>query len=166
MWAFWAALAAMLVGLLGVLLPAIPGVALIWLVALIYAVAERFATIDPITFVIITVLGAIGVTADLWMSQTGARIGGASIRSMLIGLGAGLIGALLGALFLGIGAVPGALVGTLIGIFLAEYYRREDWREALKVAGAWLIGCTLSSVVQLFLGIVMIAIFIWQVLKG
>jgi uncharacterized protein YqgC (DUF456 family) len=166
MWVFWAALAAMLVGLLGILLPAIPGVALIWLATLIYAIAERFATIDPITFAILTVLGAIGATADLWMSQTGARVGGASIRSMLIGLGTGLIGALIGALFLGIGAVPGALVGTLAGIFLAEYYRREDWREALKVAGAWLIGCTLSSVVQLFLGILMMAIFTWQVLRG
>ena len=85
---------------------------------------------------------------------------------MLIGVGAGLVGALLGALFLGIGAVPGALIGTLAGIFLAEYYRREDWREALRVAGAWLIGCTLSGVVQLFLGIAMMAIFIWQVLRG
>ena len=165
-WAFWVALVAMLAGLIGVILPIVPGVGFIWLVALVYAIAERFATIDPITFAVLTILGAIGLSADLWMGHAGAKIGGASVWSLLAGLVAGAIGAILGLVFLGIGAVPGAIVGTVLGIVLAEWYRRKDWREAFKAAGGWLVGCTLSRGVQFLVAILMILIFVWQVLRG
>ncbi|RLC89466.1 MAG: hypothetical protein DRI79_06850 [Chloroflexi bacterium] len=166
MWAFWVALATMIVGLIGVILPVVPGVGFIWLVVLVYAVAEHFATIDPITFAVLTVLGAIGFTADLWMSQVGAKVGGASVWSLLAGLVLGAIGAIVGLVFLGIGAVPGAIVGAIAGVILAEWYRRKDWREAFKAGGGWLVGCTLSGGVQFLVAILMILIFIWQALKG
>ena len=166
MWVFWVALGAMIVGLIGVILPIVPGVGFIWLVALIYAIAERFATIDPITFAVLTVLGAIGVSADLWMSHAGAKVGGASAWSLLAGLGLGAIGAIVGLVFLGVGAVPGAILGAILGIVLAEWYRHRDWREAFKVGGGWLIGCTLSGGVQFLIGVLMIVIFVWQVLRG
>jgi uncharacterized protein YqgC (DUF456 family) len=165
-WAFWIALVAMAVGLIGVILPVVPGVGFIWLVTLGYAIAERFATIDPITFAVLTVLGAIGVSADLWMSHLGARFGGASVWSLLAGLVLGAIGAIVGLVFLGVGAVPGAILGTVLGVILAEWYRRRDWREAFKVGGGWLIGCTLSGVVQFLIAVLMILIFIWQALRG
>jgi hypothetical protein len=166
MWAFWVALAAMVVGLIGVILPVVPGVGFIWIVVLVYAIAEGFATIDPITFAVLTVLGAVGLSADLWMSQAGAKIGGASVWSLLAGLVLGAIGAVVGLAFLGIGAVPGAILGTVLGVALAEWYRRRDWREAFKAAGGWLIGCTLSGGVQFLIAVLMMLIFVWQVLRG
>jgi hypothetical protein len=156
----------MLIGLIGVILPIVPGVGFIWLVALVYAIAERFATIDPLTFAALTILGAIGLSADLWMGHAGAKVGGASIWSLLAGLVLGAIGAIVGLVFLGIGALPGVIVGTVLGIVLAEWYRRRDWREAFKAAGGWLIGCTLSGGVQFLVGILMIVIFAWQVWRG
>lgn len=166
MWAFWVALAAMFVGLLGVILPLVPGVGFIWLVTLVYAIAERFATIDPLTFFVLTVLGAIGFSADLWMTQVGAKIGGASVWSLLAGLALGAIGALIGLVFLGVGAVVGAFVGSIAGVLLAEWYRRKDWNEAIKAGGGWLVGCTLSGGVQFLIAILMVLIFVWQALKG
>ena len=165
-WAFWVALVAMFVGLVGVILPVVPGVGFIWIVVLIYAIAERFATIDPFTFAVLTILGAIGLSADLWMSQTGAKVGGASVWSILAGLVVGAIGAIVGLAFLGVGAVPGAIVGAILGVVLAEWYRRKDWRQAFKAAGGWLIGCTLSGGVQFLIAILMILIFVWQVSRG
>lgn len=165
-WAFWAALTVMMIGLLGVILPIIPGVGLIWFVTLVYAVAERFAAIDPFTFAFLTVLGAIGVSADIWMSQLGAKVGGASVWSLLAGTVLGAIGAIVGAIFLGIGAVPGALIGALAGVVLAEWHRRRDWREAFKAGGGWLVGCTISGGVQFLIAILMILLFAWQVLRG
>jgi len=166
MWAFWTALVVMIVGLIGVVLPIVPGVGCIWLVVLVYAIAERFATIDPMTFAVLTVLGAIGFSADLWMSQVGAKVGGASVWSLLAGLLLGAIGATVGLAFLGVGAVPGAVIGTALGVFLAEWYRRKDWREALKAGGGWLVGCTLSGGVQFLIAILMILVFVWQALRG
>jgi uncharacterized protein YqgC (DUF456 family) len=166
MWAFWFALAMMIVGLFGAILPVIPGVGFIWLVVLFYAIAERFATIDPVTFAVLTLLGATGVTADLWMSQAGAKAGGASVWSLLSGLVLGAIGAIVGLFFLGVGAVPGAIIGAIAGIVLAEWYQHQDWREAFKVGGGWLAGCALSSGVQFIIATLMILIFVWQALRG
>ena len=166
MWAFWIAMAAMIVGLLGVILPIVPGVGFIWIVALVYAIAERFATIDPITFTVLTLLGAAGVSADLWMSQVGAKAGGASLASMLAGLALAAIGAIVGLFFLGIGAIPGAIVGAILGVFAAEWYRHKDWKEAFKASGGWLVGCTLSGGVQFLIAILMMLIFTWQVFRG
>ena len=166
MWAFWVALVLMLVGLIGVFVPLVPGVGLIWLIALIYALTERFAAIDALTFVALTILGAIGFSADLWMSQIGAKVGGASVWSLLSGLLMGVIGAVVGFAFLGVGALPGAAIGAGLGVFLAELYQRRDWRGALQASGGWLIGCTLSGGVQFLIGALMIVIFTWQALRG
>jgi uncharacterized protein YqgC (DUF456 family) len=177
MWAFWVALAAMLVGLLGVFLPLVPGVGFIWLAALVYAIAERFATIDPITFAVLTVLGVIGVTSDIWMSKLGAKLSGASFRALLTGLGLGILGAIVGTVLgligfltglpiLEIGAIPLAIVGALLGVFLVERHIRGDWRDALKACGGWLIGCAISGVVQGDISVLMILLFVWQAMKG
>lgn len=165
MWAFWTAMVAMAIGLIGVILPVVPGVGFIWIVILIYAIAEQFATIDLITFVVLTILGAIGLTADLWMTQVGAKAGGASPWSLLVGLLLGAVGAVIGTLFV-VGTIPGAIIGALLGVVIAEYHRREDWNEALKSGGGWAAGCLLSGAVQLVIAIVMIFIFVWQALRG
>ena len=165
MWAFYLTLAAMIVGLLGVFLPVIPGVGFIWIVVAIYAIAERFATIDPITFVVLTVLGAIGLTSDLWMSQVGAKAGGGSVWSLLGALVLGAIGAIVGLAFLGVGAVPGAIIGAILGVVLVEWYQNRDWEEALKVGTGWAAGCLLSGGVQFVIGVLMILIFVWQALE-
>jgi hypothetical protein len=167
----------MIVGLLGVFLPLIPGVGLIWVAALIYAISEGFATIDPITFTVLTILGAVGVTSDIWMSKLGATIGGASFRALMAGLGLGILGGAIGLLlsiigtvfgapFLAIGIAPCAIVGAVLGVFLVERHVREDWREALKATGGWAVGCILSGVVQFIISSLMILVFVWQALKG
>ncbi len=166
MWAFWVALAAMVIGIIGVIMPVVPGVGFIWIVVLVYAIAERFATIDGLTFGILTILGAIGISADLWMSQAGAKAGGASPWSLLVGLLTAVLGAAIGLLFFGIGAIPGAIIGAVAGVIIAEWHRREDWNEAFKAGGGWAAGCLLSGLVQFMIAAVMILVFVWQALRG
>ncbi|HIE39626.1 MAG TPA: DUF456 domain-containing protein [Anaerolineae bacterium] len=166
MWAFWVVLGVMGIGLIGVILPAVPGVGLIWIAALVYAIAEGFTTIDPLTFAALTVLGAIGVTADIWVSQAGGKLGGASWQALLTGLGLGAVGFILGLVAGGIGALPAGMVGMLLGILLVEYLRRGDWKETVRVGAGWAAGCLLSGVVQLFVSLTMILIFVWQALRG
>ncbi len=165
-WAFWVALVAMLFALAGVLVPLVPDIVLIWFVILIYAIAEGFAAIDPLTFAFLTFLAALGFSAEFWMTQAGAKVGGASTWSVLVGILLGAVGGIAGLIFFGIGAVPGAFVGALVGLVLAEWHRRRDWRGTLKVVGGWLAGYLLSVGVQLSVGVSMILIFVWQVLRG
>ncbi len=161
-WAFWLTLGVMVVGLIGTVIPFLPGVELIWLAALIYAIAERFATIDPLTFAALTALAAIGITANIWASHLGSRLGGASWQALLAGLGLGAAGFIVGLFVGGIGAVPGGLIGALVGVLLVEYHQRKDWKEVARAGTGWLAGCLLSGLIQMILGMMMILLFIWQ----
>lgn len=159
---FWIALAAMLIGLAGTLAPALPGVGLIWVAALIYAIADGFTTLTPWAFGALTLLAALSLGADLLLSQAGSRAAGASWQALAAGIGLGALGFVLGLFVGGIGAVPLGIIGTLLGILIVEYRRRRDWVGALKAGGGWLAGCVASSGLQFLLAVAMIVIFVWQ----
>jgi uncharacterized protein YqgC (DUF456 family) len=165
-WAFWLAIALFVLGLFGVVMPALPGVGLIWVVILIYAAAERFATIDPLSFVVLTLLGIIGVTADIWLQQLGAKVAGASFRSTIWGLAGALAGGLIGLIFGGVGALPGMWIGTMIGVLVSEYIERGSVKAALKAVVGVAVGSAISVAVQLAVALAMIGIFVWQVVRG
>ena len=160
--AFWIALIAMLIGLAGTVLPALPGVGLIWIAALIYAIADGFTHLTPLGFGALTLLAALGLASDFLLTQAGGRMAGASWQALAAGVVLGGVGFLLGALVGGIGAVPAGIIGTLLGILVVEYRHRGDWVEALKAGGGWLVGCVASRGIQIILALVMIAIFVWQ----
>jgi uncharacterized protein YqgC (DUF456 family) len=161
-WTFVLALLVMLIGLAGTVVPILPGLGLIWLAVLIYAIAERFASIDPITFVVLTLLAALGIGADYLLGQAVGRAAGASWQALAAGMVGGAIGFVLGLFVGGIGAVPAGLIGTLIGILVVEYQRRQDLWGATKVSGGWLLGCLIGRSLQVMLGLLMIALFAWQ----
>lgn len=152
-------LAVMLVGVIGTVLPVIPGTILIFLAALVYAVVEGFQAIGWPTLVVLGLLAAIATTADLWASSIGAKMGGASGWSVVVGL----LGGLVGFLFF---SLPGAILGAVLGVLLIELIRVGDVKQALKAGSGWAIGWILSTVLQLGFGLVMVAIFVWQVTQG
>ena len=164
--AFTIAMMVMIIGLVGVILPVVPGLILIWLGALGFAIAEKFASIDPLTFALITIMTLIGVSADIWMTQLGARLGGASFRTRLMGVAGGIIGALLFLVFGGISAGVGAIIGSIAGVFGAEWIRLRDWRRALTSGAGWLLGWIASTLLQLAVGGLVIALFLWQAFRG
>jgi len=149
----------MFVGLLGTILPVLPGTVLILLGALLYAVLEGFQTVGWPTLLVLTVLTVVATTADIWAGGLGARAGGASGWSVLTGL----LGGLVGLIFFNL---PGAIAGTILGVLIGEMVRVRDWRQALKAGSGWAAGWLLSVLIQLGLGLVMVAIFVWQVWQG
>jgi len=161
-WAFWIALIVMLIGLAGTILPAVPGIGLIWIAALVYGIVERFATIDPLTFAVLTLLAAVGIGSDLLLSHAGSKLAGASWQALIAGFVLGAAAFVLALIFGGIGALPAAIIGTVTGIVLIEFRRQRSWREALKAGGGWLVGCLASRAVQFVIALMMIAIFVWQ----
>lgn len=149
----------MLVGLIGTVLPILPGTILIFAGALLYALIEGFQAVGWPTLVVLGILAAVATTADLWASSIGAKIGGASGWSVAIGLLAGLVGFV-------VFSLPGAIIGAILGVLLTEIVRVGDWRQALKAGSGWVVGWILSTLVQLGIGLVMVAIFAWQVVQG
>ena len=149
----------MLVGLIGTVLPVIPGTILIFLAALVYALVEGFQTVGWPTLLVLGVLALVATTADLWASSIGAKLGGASGWSVVVGLLGGLVG------FVAF-SLPGAIIGAVLGVLLVELIRVGDLRQALRAGSGWAIGWALSTVLQLGLGLVMVAIFVWQITLG
>lgn len=149
----------MVVGLIGIILPIIPGTVIIFVAALIYALIEGFQAIGWPTLVLLGLLTAVATTADIWASSVGAKVGGASGWSVLVGLIGGLVGFFLFTL-------PGAIIGAVLGVLLTEIVRVGDWRQAFKAGGGWVLGWVMATVVQLAIGLIMVAIFIWQVMLG
>jgi uncharacterized protein YqgC (DUF456 family) len=149
----------MVIGLIGIVLPVIPGILLILLAGFVYAVAEGFQAIGWPTLLVWVVLALIALSADIWASTVGAKMGGASGWSILFGLIGGLVG-------LVVFSLPGAILGAIAGVLLTEIARVGDWRQAFKAGGGWMLGWLMSTVFQLVIGLVMMAIFVWQVTQG
>jgi uncharacterized protein YqgC (DUF456 family) len=149
----------MLVGLVGIVVPVLPGLILIWLAALGYGLLVGWGASGPWLFAVITLLGATGTGAEIWVTGAGARVAGASMWS----IAAGIVLAVVGLIFFNL---LGAVVGLVIGMLLAEYYRQRDWRKALTSAGGTAAGCGVSYGVKILLGLGMIGAWVaWVLLR-
>jgi uncharacterized protein YqgC (DUF456 family) len=162
MWVFWVAVVLMVVGLVGILLPAFPGAPIIWVAAIVYVILDGFAHLEVGWFIVLCVLGLAGSTADIWVSMLGARVGGASIVSTLFSLAGALVGGVIGFFIGGIGAFPGIVVGAVLGVLLNEYRVHREWKAALQATLGLVVGFTVSTVIQLCIGALMIALFVWR----
>ncbi len=145
-----------LVGIVGIIVPLLPGILLIWGGVLFYAVTvDDFTAISPWMFALITIIGILAGTADLWLSLLGAKTTGASWKTLVLGV----VGAI-AATFL----VPIPLVGTVLGyaagILLGEYLRLRDWRAAIRASVGGVVGWGVGTGLQLAGGLAMIALFI------
>jgi uncharacterized protein YqgC (DUF456 family) len=148
-----------LVGILGSIIPVLPDVILIWGATLGYGLIVGWGEWGPWLFGGISLMGLIGVAADVWVSSAGARMGGASLWSVITGVVLGIIGLfVLGPL--------GLFGGMAIGTFLVELIQRREPVESMRaVLGVGLgygasffvkfglsMGMTLLWVLWLFVG--------------
>jgi uncharacterized protein YqgC (DUF456 family) len=143
----------MFLGLLGTIVPGLPDIVLIWGAALGYGLLVGWGERGMWLFGLITLLGLAGLFAELWVSGTGAKMGGASIRAILGGLALGLAGFILS------GPV-GGVIGLLLGTFLSEYIRLHDANKAAQAMFGMGLGCGASLGIKLFLGLGMIIVWL------
>lgn len=154
-----AAALVMVIGLIGVIVPVLPGLGLIWAAALGYALLAGWGSSGPWLFALITLLGLSGMAAEFWVTAAGAKVGRASLWSLVVGVGLALVG-------LVVFNVVGAAVGLIAGVLLYEYFRLKDWRQAANAAAGTAAGCGLSFGVKLALGLGMIAAWVAWIVIG
>jgi uncharacterized protein YqgC (DUF456 family) len=149
-------LAFMLVGLTGMIIPIFPGIIVIWLAALLYAIGEFLAGKMDIwgwlLFALITILMIVGNFVDEIIMARKLRETGTPWSSIAIGFVAGIIASLFLTPFV-------ALVATPLALYLAEYRRLGNGREAIHSAKNWLIGFGWSFAALFAIGAVMIGLW-------
>jgi len=148
-----------LIGIVGAVIPVVPEVLLIWGATLGYGLIVGWGESGPWLFAAISVMGMFGVASDVWVSSAGAKMGGASMWSVIVGVMLGIIGLL----FFG----PLGLVGgTAVGTFLMELIRQRKPLDALRAVLGVGLGYGASFLVKLALSIGMAAVWLVWVFVG
>jgi uncharacterized protein len=146
------AILVMVVGLVGTVLPGLPSIELIWLATLGYGVMSGWGAWGPWLFALLTIILIIGEFVMWWLGNTTARQTGASWAAIAASIVLGIIGMF-------IIPIVGAIIGAMLGVFLVEFYRRRDWRAALKATTGVLWGTGLSFGAQVVIAIVMMGVW-------
>ena len=142
----------MVVGLCGVVIPLLPGLALIWVAALVYGFAVGWGPGAFAVMVILSLLMTVSIVKSVVVPRRAAAGGGASGRAQL----GGLAGAVAGFFLI---PVVGVIVGALLGVLAAEFAIKRDWGEAWTATKATARGFGVSVLIDLGLGLVMIAVW-------
>lgn len=151
--AFWVPLLFMLVGLFGLIIPIFPGILVIWLSALFFGLLVDFDTLGIVLFIFITLGAVAGMLADNILMGAGARAGGASWLTIIVGVIAGVLGTFL---------IPfiGGIILAPLAILLLEFVRRRDLPAAWRATRGLMFGWGLSFLVRFGIGLLMIALWL------
>lgn len=149
----------MLVGLVGLVVPIFPGVFIMWLAALGYGIVTDFSTLGIVLFILITLLMVAGTTVDNVLMGAGARQGGASWLAIIVAFVAGVLGTIFFPPIGGIIAAP-------LAVFLLEFIRLRDLRQAWFALRGLATGWGLSFFARFGIGITIIGLWWIWVWKG
>jgi uncharacterized protein YqgC (DUF456 family) len=148
-----------LIGIIGAVIPVLPDVSLIWGATLGYGLIVGWGESGPWLFAAISLMGMFGIASDVWVSSAGAKMGGASMWSVIVGVILGIIGLL-------IFGPLGLLGGTAIGTFVMELIRQRKPLDALRAVLGVGLGYGASFLVKLALSIGMAVVWLAWVLVG
>jgi uncharacterized protein YqgC (DUF456 family) len=144
---------AMLPGLLGVFIPLIPGIPYMFVVALVFAFADRFQHLSGAELSLLAVIAIVSLVIDYLAGILGARAGGASKKALLFGF----IGLILGVIVL---PPFGGILGIFLGVLVAELAGGKTIRTAFKAGQGSVIGALTGIGINLVLALLSLVLFV------
>jgi len=143
----------LLAGLAGSVLPFLPGTPLIFLGALIHALATDFSPISAGRLLVLAGLTVLTYLLEYAAGALGARTFGGSLWAVLGALLGGVIG-----LFFG---PPGLVIGPLLGAVAGELLKSGELLHSLKASIGALAGLLLGLLARLALAVTMVGLVLW-----
>jgi uncharacterized protein len=151
------AFVAMLVGLVGVVVPVLPGLLIVWLVGGLSLLWQGADAAGWLVVAWLTGLFALGTLATVVLPARRGREAGATTASFATAL----LGAVLGFFVV---PVAGFLLGFVLGLLVGERGRLGEWEAARRSTLAVLRGYGLGVLLELIVGVTMIASWLVAVL--
>ena len=146
-------LAGMLAGLIGTVLPVIPGTTIIFAAAVVHRLMLGEAhSIGWWTLGSLGVLTAASLSLDILSGSLGAKWAGATRWGAL----GGIVGAVVGLFFFPLGL----FLGPMIGVLLGELLGGKKLLPAGKSTWGTMLGTTAGLIVNLLIGLLMVAWFL------
>jgi hypothetical protein len=150
--------ACLIIGLVGTVLPAVPGVGLIFLGIFAYAWHFGFATVGTGTLIALGIAAVFSLVIDYLGSAYGAKRYGSTGWGVVGSIAGGIIG-------LVVFNVPGLIIGIFLGAALAEaFFAGKSAEHSLRIGLGSLLGFLSGTILKLFLGLIMIIVFLVTVL--
>ena len=148
----------LLPGLLMAFIPLLPAFWFLFAVALAFSVLDGFTHMTAMNLAALAGIFLLSAIIDLSAGLLGAKLGGAGWRSLLLGLGGGILGFLL---------LPplGAFVGLFIGVVLGELHRRRSGTKALQAATGAFLGSIGGAALNIVLAVVFIVLFVFFAIR-
>ncbi len=156
------ALLLILVGLVGAVVPVLPGALFIWFGILAWAIGERFQRIDWLTLVVLGVFALLATFSEFWLRPLVQLRAGFGWKNILAAIVGGFVGGFLLSEIPIAGTLFGAAIGSLLGTGAVTYVERKSLRHAARAAQSYLVGCALSSLIEIVFSLLMLAIFAWR----
>ncbi len=141
------------VGVLLSLIPTLPAVPAIFLMTLLYGFITKFDELKPWHIVVFAGIAILSVLIDYFSGLIGAKLGGASKKSLLFGVIGLVIGLIIFPPF-------GAFLGLFVGVFIAELVQFKDHIKALRAASFSLAATVAGAVTNIFLAIGLLVAFL------
>lgn len=144
-------------GFVFLFIPILPSVTYMFVVAVIFdLLANNALSSHEIT--VLGVITLISIAVDYLSGFLGARWGGASWRALMLGsLG----------MFLGIFILPpiGIFIGLFLGVVIGEFAFSGDPTQAIRAGSASLLGSLAGIVINFFLCLTFLVLFLVYVLN-
>lgn len=148
----------MLLGVLGTIVPVLPGLPMVWLAAFGFAWWDGFRHVGAgflgLTLALVVLAAVAEYAVRAWGVQ---KFGGTRAGSW-----GAVIGAFAGLLFMPLGLVLGPFLGAVVGESLAG----AEGKRAMSAGFGSLLGVFAGVIMNLLLGITILAGFLYQVIGG
>ncbi len=141
-----------IVGQLGLVIPIFPGNIIIWVATLIYGIVYGFGQLGAILFAAITILTILAMTADNILMGAKAKEKGAAWSSIIMALASAVV-------FTFVFPPIGGIIAAPLVLFLLEFRRLGDSKQATEVVKALALGLGLSFVARFVLGLIQIGLW-------
>jgi uncharacterized protein YqgC (DUF456 family) len=128
--------------------------------------ATHFTRVGVVTLIILAILAVVGELIESLLGVLAVRRFGASKWAMLGTFLGGIAGGIAGSGLAPIaGSLVGAFVGAFLGAFIGELAYRRRVAGSLRAGWGAFLGRLLAMAIKFEIGVVMVIILIWRVVR-